>query len=129
MLKGRGMLKGREEMLKGRGGDVEGRGEDVEGRGEDVEGRGEDVEGNGGTSPHVGDPSLSCVGIASSSRVIVVCCGCIVVAWLRSALSLLCIVTWLRRCVLVHRRPVSLPCRRPVLSSRAIVVWMSVRGG
>ena len=95
------MLKGREGMLKGRGGDVEG--------------RGEDVEGNGGTSPRVGDPSLSCVGIASSARVVVVCCGRVVVAWLR-------------RCVLARRRPMSLPCRRPVLSSRAIVVWMSVRG-
>ena len=129
MLKGRGgdvegkggMLKGREGMLKGRGGDVEG-------RGEDVEGRGEDVEGNGGTSPRVGDPSLSCVGIASSSRVVVVCCGRVVVTWLHSASSSLCVVAWLRRCMLARCRPASLPCRRPVLSSRAIVVWMSVRG-
>ena len=83
----------------------------------------------------------SCVGIASSSRVVVVCCGRVVVAWLCSASSLRgfvprrhcvasfhVVVAWLRHCALACRRPGSLPCHRPVLSSRAIVVWMSVRG-
>ena len=111
-------MKGREGMLKGRGGDVEGRGEDVEGNGS--------ANGKGDGEGMV--PSLSCVGIASSSRVVVVCCGRVVVAWLRSASLSLCVVAWLRRCVLARRRPASLPCRRPVLSSRALVVWLSVRG-
>ena len=80
------------------------------------------------SSPCVGDPSLSCAGIVSSSRVIVIWCCRIVVACLRSASLLLCIVMWLHCCVLAHRRPVFLPCRCSMvcMSSTCVVVSCAI---
>ena len=88
------MLKGREGMLKGRGGDVEGR--MLKGMGV-LMGRGMEKE-------------WSCVGIASSSCVVFVCCGRVVVAWLRSALSLRGFVP--RRGCVASFRVVVVVCRR-----------------
>ena len=69
----------------------------------------------------------SCVGIVSSSRVVVVCCGRVVVAWLCSALSLRGFVPRRRRCaslrgfVIARWRVVVLrPCRAVDLSCRLV---------
>ena len=96
MLKGReGMLKGREGMLKGRGGDVEGRGEDVEGNG-GANGKG-DGEGMVLRWHHVILPRRRRMLWSRRRRV---ASFRVVVVWLCSASSSLCVVTWLRHCAL-----------------------------
>ena len=64
------------------------------------------------SSPCMGDPSLSCVGITLSSHIVVIWCCHIVV------------VVWLHRCVLAPHHPTILPCRCSVVSvlSTCVVV-------
>ena len=61
----------------------------------------------------------SCIGIASSSRVVVVCCGRVVVAWLRSASSLHGFVPRRRRVALFR---IVVVVRRHVASSLRVGV-------